>query len=409
MYHYTIFSIEMKRSSEPEQTPVSKKALESEEDICRQQLARNYAFFGEDNQKNIENSFVICVGVGGVGSHACYMLARAGVRHIRIIDFDTVSITSLNRHSCATRADIGVNKVDVMKKHILEFMPDCEIEAINSLINQENHTQLLEGNPSFVLDCIDDYQGKLLVIEYCIKNSIPFLSSMGAAAKIDPTRIYIGDISDARGDGLAEKLRFHLKSHGYYQDPPSLSTPFISIPCIYSTEKPVVQMLSLEQSKETKKYDDYNNKGVSKDINTSHLRTRVIPVMGCIPAIFGQSMCAYVLSKIGHIEYTRLTQREKNKNCENTVDYYDVAWLAQQVFHERCVFTNKGITGNRLEMVRWDPLKPIALDNVVLALKSEADKHEQRHSLEEVDPAVRQHVEELLKKATLHERFRHEI
>ena len=56
------------------------------------------------------------------------------------------------------------------------------------------------------------------------------------------------------GDGLAEKLRFHLKRHGFYQDPPSLSKPAVSIPCIYSTEKPVAEMLSLEESQETKVY-----------------------------------------------------------------------------------------------------------------------------------------------------------
>ena len=54
-------------------------------------------------------------------------------------------------------------------------------------------------NPTYVLDCIDDYQGKLLIIEHCLEHNIPFITSMGAAAKIDPTRIYIGDISDARG------------------------------------------------------------------------------------------------------------------------------------------------------------------------------------------------------------------
>ena len=59
--------------------------------LFTEQLSRNRQFFGNDGQDNIENAFVIVVGLGGVGSHAAHMLARAGVKKLRLIDFDNVT------------------------------------------------------------------------------------------------------------------------------------------------------------------------------------------------------------------------------------------------------------------------------------------------------------------------------
>ena len=60
--------------------------------LFTEQLSRNRQFFGNDGQDNIENAFVIVVGLGGVGSHAAHMLARAGVKKLRLID-----LTPINR------------------------------------------------------------------------------------------------------------------------------------------------------------------------------------------------------------------------------------------------------------------------------------------------------------------------
>ena len=85
------------------------------EKIIREQLARNTAFWGEKKQKKIEGAFVVVVGVGGVGSHAAHMLVRSGVRKIRVVDFDLVTLSSLNRHAVATHDDVGLPKVTVLR------------------------------------------------------------------------------------------------------------------------------------------------------------------------------------------------------------------------------------------------------------------------------------------------------
>ena len=130
--------------------------------LFTEQLSRNRQFFGNDGQDNIENAFVIVVGLGGVGSHAAHMLARAGVKKLRLIDFDNVTLSSLNRHAVATRKDVGIPKVQACKQHFETFIPKhkCEIEAINRMYTNEASDELLSGNPDFVLDCIDDTDTK---------------------------------------------------------------------------------------------------------------------------------------------------------------------------------------------------------------------------------------------------------
>ena len=87
-----------------------------------------------------------------MGSHAAHMLLRAGVSHIRIIDFDQVSLSSLNRHAVATQADVGTSKVTCIQRHFKGIFPDTNVEIRNELYSAENADELLSGNPDFVLD-----------------------------------------------------------------------------------------------------------------------------------------------------------------------------------------------------------------------------------------------------------------
>ena len=73
-----------------------RKKAKTSEVIVREALARNYAFFGDEKMDAIRNKFVVVIGVGGVGSAAAVMLVRSGIRKIRIVDFDQVSLSSLN-------------------------------------------------------------------------------------------------------------------------------------------------------------------------------------------------------------------------------------------------------------------------------------------------------------------------
>lgn len=119
--------------------------------LISEQLSRNIAFLGEERVDKIRNSFVIVVGLGGVGSHAAHMLLRSGVEHIRLIDFDQVTLSSLNRHAVATRADVGVPKVVAVKNHLLQTVPHARIETCVEMFDGQGASRLLSGDPAFVL------------------------------------------------------------------------------------------------------------------------------------------------------------------------------------------------------------------------------------------------------------------
>ena len=169
-----------------------------EEEIHRQQFARNIAFFGEEGQKRIEDAFVVVIGLGGVGSHATHMLARSGVGKLQLIDFDIVTVSSLNRHSVATRKDVGKPKVEVMRDHILEFNPDVKITVNNVMISKDNIGSLISETPDFVIDCIDDYSTKTDILEYCIRNDIRVISSMGSGCRSNTTSLLVTNITDVK-------------------------------------------------------------------------------------------------------------------------------------------------------------------------------------------------------------------
>lgn len=136
------------------------------------------------------------VGLGGVGSHCANMLVRSGVGKVRLIDFDQVTLSSLNRHAVCSMSDVGISKAEAMRRKLKEIVPWCECEAIAEMFRIEDAPRLLAGNPSMVVDAIDDVSTKAELIAYCVKNKIPILTSMGAGGKSDPTKLRISALSD---------------------------------------------------------------------------------------------------------------------------------------------------------------------------------------------------------------------
>ena len=126
------------------------------------------------------------------------MLARSGVGKLQLIDFDIVTVSSLNRHAVATRKDVGKPKVEVMRDHILEFNPDVKITVNNVMISKDNIGSLLSEVPDFVIDCIDDYSTKTDILEYCIRNDIRVISSMGSGCRSNTTSLLITNITDVK-------------------------------------------------------------------------------------------------------------------------------------------------------------------------------------------------------------------
>ena len=134
---------------------------------------------------SIQNSKVCVVGLGGVGSHTAVMLARGGVETLRFIDFDQVTLSSLNRHACATLQDVGIPKVTCVERFCRQ-LGVSNIDARAEMYTSEAGPALLAGEEwDLIIDCIDDVPTKASLLAYCLENKIRVLSCMGAGGKSD--------------------------------------------------------------------------------------------------------------------------------------------------------------------------------------------------------------------------------
>ena len=191
--------------------------------------------------ENLNAARVTVVGVGGVGAFASEMLVRSGVGHLAVVDSDTVGISNVNRQLLALHSTVGEYKVDVLAKRLLDINPELDINCIREYLSEDNIPDLLPVS-DLVVDAIDTLSPKIALIQYCLRNEIPLVSSMGSGAKFDVTRIRIADISKTRMCPLAHMLRKRLHKLG-------ITTGFTAV---YSEEPPRRDTVIIEESRNKK-------------------------------------------------------------------------------------------------------------------------------------------------------------
>lgn len=183
---------------------------------------------GEDGIARLSSARVAVIGVGGVGGYAAEMIVRAGVGHILILDSDEVSVSNRNRQLLALNSTVGRPKCQVLKERLLDINPDLDIVTVEKFIIAEGAVpdsgfEDASGTPSqllgayefdYVVDAIDTLSPKLELIKYCLDRKIPLVSSMGAGAKFDVTKIRITDISKSFQCPLAHMVRKRLGKMG---------------------------------------------------------------------------------------------------------------------------------------------------------------------------------------------------
>jgi len=178
-------------------------------------LERTTLLLGEEKLEQLRRAHVLVVGLGGVGAYAAEMIARAGVGRMTIADADTVSATNINRQLIALHSTIGREKSDLMAERLRDINPDIELTVINRFIKDDETDALLDSARfDFVVDAIDTLSPKLALIKGALDRGIPLVSSMGAGAKTDPTKMEICDISRTHHCPLAHMLRKRLHKIG---------------------------------------------------------------------------------------------------------------------------------------------------------------------------------------------------
>nr|XP_029116919.1 tRNA threonylcarbamoyladenosine dehydratase isoform X4 [Elaeis guineensis] len=264
------------------------------DEVVSEQLTRNIQFFGMESQQKVTESYVVVIGLGGVGSHAASMLLRSGVGRLLLVDFDQVSLSSLNRHAVAMRDDVGIPKALCLQKHFSAIFPECRIEARVQLYDASSEEEILSGQPDFVLDCIDNIDTK-----------------------------------------VRHRLRKDYGIEG-------------GIPVVFSLEKPKVKLLPFKGlTGQEENPSDYQI--------VPGFRVRIIPVLGTIPAIFGQVMASYVVTQLAglcvqtepvvnldldhyRILHQRLLEHEEltyGSAIQVLVDVEEVMYVVKELWHGR--------------------------------------------------------------------------
>ena len=149
-----------------------------------QPFSRLEILIGKENLNKLHTKNVAIFGLGGVGGNVCDALARSGIKHFTLIDHDVISISNINRQLIANYNTIGKYKVDVMKEHILNISLDADIKTLKCFYLPESKDIIDLSQFDYVIDAIDTVSSKLTIIETCINNNIPIISSMGTGNKI---------------------------------------------------------------------------------------------------------------------------------------------------------------------------------------------------------------------------------
>ena len=184
---------------------------------------------GSECMARIANAKVLIVGVGGVGSWCAECLIRTGIRHLTIVDSDVVCESNINRQLMATTQSVGEVKVDALKKRLLLINPQAEINAIQTVYNEETASGFDLDSYDYVVDAIDSLRDKALLILQATASKATLYSSMGAALKLDPLRIKVTEFWKVAGDPLAKALRNRFKKSGEF--------PKRKFKCVYSDER----------------------------------------------------------------------------------------------------------------------------------------------------------------------------
>lgn len=177
-------------------------------------LLRTEMLLGSAGMQKLKNASVMIIGLGAVGGYALEAIARAGVGHLVLVDFDVFEESNINRQILALSSTLGRKKTEVAAERVQQINPNCRVEIVDAFVNSETLPELLQRKTDYVIDAIDALNPKCCLMEELYKRGIPFISSMGAALKSDPSYIRCAPLSSSKNCGLAKFIRKRLRKRG---------------------------------------------------------------------------------------------------------------------------------------------------------------------------------------------------
>lgn len=209
------------------------------------QFSRTELLIGKEGIEKLQKSKVAIFGIGGVGSYVVEGLARAGVGHLIIVDYDKYDITNINRQIGALNSTIGKYKVDVMKERILDINPNAIVEAYKPEEIEGGEISLINSDITYVVDAIDTMKNKIKLIEKCKEKNVRIITATGAGNKLDATKFQVADIYKTSVCPVCKILRKELKKRNIKDLKVVYST---EIPKIPNTDEKILGSISFVPS-----------------------------------------------------------------------------------------------------------------------------------------------------------------
>lgn len=188
---------------------------------------RTELLIGETWMQQIAQQRVILFGVGGVGGWCAESLIRSGIKHLTIVDSDCVAASNINRQLMATTKTVGQVKVEVLKQRLLDINPQAEITALQEIYDADSSASFSLDSYDYIIDAIDSLSNKVHLIQTATQTKAMFVSSMGAALKMDPQKIKVAEFWKVLGCPLGAALRRKMRKEG---------KPSKKFRCVYSDE-----------------------------------------------------------------------------------------------------------------------------------------------------------------------------
>jgi tRNA A37 threonylcarbamoyladenosine dehydratase len=193
-----------------------------------ERFSRTRLLLGPEALKKLSRAHVAVVGLGGVGSYAVEAIVRAGVGNITLVDFDKVRLSNFNRQLYAITPNLNRFKAEIAHERALQINPDCKVTEHRMFIDGTTSKILLEKPADVIVDAIDSLAPKVHFMSACVKAGARLISCLGAASRLDPLAIRVGDIDETSMCPLARMIRKKLHKLGVYS----------GIRCVYSVEQP---------------------------------------------------------------------------------------------------------------------------------------------------------------------------
>lgn len=218
-------------------------------------FARIERLLGHERLERLTKASVCIIGLGAVGSYATEALARAGVGHLRVVDFDEVRLSNINRQLFAVGSTLGHKKCEIARRRIHDINPNCQVEAVDTFVHYDTLDEVLAGEFDMYIDAIDALTPKVNLIEALYTRGLPFISSMGAALRTDPTMVRIGHLDRVHNCPLAAQIRKRLRRRNVGLD----------FTCVYSIE-PVAQLPPEAIDREALENEDIVERGRKRGV-----------------------------------------------------------------------------------------------------------------------------------------------